>query len=81
MEQRKMGMSILGYGCMRFPKKGSRIDMEKTEELIDYAISHGINYFDTAYIYKGPGGGFGEERLAKTGDDCHKDAPLSDKVH
>ena len=53
MEQRKMGMSILGYGCMRFPKKGSRIDMEKTEELIDYAISHGINYFDTAYIYKG----------------------------
>lgn len=53
MEQRKLGMSILGYGCMRFPKKGNRIDMEKTEELIGYGISHGVNYFDTAYIYQG----------------------------
>lgn len=53
MEQRELGMSILGYGCMRFPKKNGQIDIKKTEELIEYAISHGINYFDTAYIYKG----------------------------
>ncbi len=51
---------------MRFPKKGSRIDMEKTEELIDYAISHGINYFDTAYIYKGSEKALGAV-LAKNG--------------
>ena len=40
-------LSALGFGCMRFPK-----DVALTEELILYAIEHGINYFDTAYIYK-----------------------------
>lgn len=66
MEQRKLGMSILGYGCMRFPRKGSRIDMKKTEELIAFGISHGINYFDTAYIYKGSEKALGAV-LAKNG--------------
>ena len=66
MEQRKLGMSILGFGCMRFPKKGGHIDMDKTEALIDYAISHGINYFDTAYIYKGSEKALGAV-LAKNG--------------
>lgn len=46
-------LSQLGYGCMRFSKKGSSIDFEKTEKEIVYAIEHGINYFDTAYIYPG----------------------------
>ena len=41
-------LSVLGFGCMRFAKKGNAIDMEKTEQQIDYAISQGINYFDTA---------------------------------
>ena len=53
MEIRKSGMSILGFGCMRFPKKGSSVDMEETERELLYAIEHGINYFDTAYIYPG----------------------------
>lgn len=53
MEKRKAGMSILGFGCMRFPKKGNSVDMEETEREVMYAIEHGINYFDTAYIYSG----------------------------
>lgn len=53
MEQRKAGLSILGFGCMRFPKNGNSVDMEETEKEILYAIEQGINYFDTAYIYKG----------------------------
>lgn len=46
-------LSILGFGCMRFSKKGNSIDLEATEEQIMYAINHGVNYFDTAYIYTG----------------------------
>jgi predicted aldo/keto reductase-like oxidoreductase len=46
-------VSILGYGCMRFPRKRGSIDMEKTEEQIICGIENGINYFDTAYIYPG----------------------------
>ena len=39
-------LSILGFGCMRFP-----LDTSKTERLILTAIARGVNYFDTAYIY------------------------------
>ena len=46
-------LSILGYGCMRFPRKGGRIDMAVAEKLILQAIDAGVNYFDTAYIYPG----------------------------
>ena len=46
-------LSILGYGCMRFPKKGNSVDEERTESQIISAIEQGINYFDTAYIYHG----------------------------
>lgn len=53
MEYRKDDLSILGFGCMRFPKKGGSVDMEETERELAYAIAHGVNYFDTAYIYKG----------------------------
>jgi predicted aldo/keto reductase-like oxidoreductase len=40
-------LSILGFGCMRFPK-----DEEETEKLILHAIKNGVNYFDTAYMYR-----------------------------
>ena len=53
-------LSILGFGCMRFPQKGGRIDMEATERQILAAIDQGINYFDTAYIYKGSEAALGE---------------------
>ncbi len=46
-------LSVLGYGCMRFPQKNGAIDMEKTEELILNAYNNGVNYYDTAYIYDG----------------------------
>ncbi len=44
-------VGLLGYGCMRWPMKGDVIDQERTNELIDYAIEHGVNYFDTAPRY------------------------------
>lgn len=53
MEYRQNDWSILGFGCMRFPKKGGSVDMEETERELAYAIAHGVNYFDTAYIYRG----------------------------
>jgi len=46
-------LSQLGFGCMRFPRKGGRIDQETTCKLVSAAIDYGINYFDTAYIYPG----------------------------
>jgi len=46
-------LSILGFGCMRFPMKQGRIDREETEREILYAVENGVNYFDTAYIYPG----------------------------
>ena len=46
-------LSILGYGCMRFSRKGAGIDMAKTEKEILEAFSAGVNYYDTAYIYPG----------------------------
>lgn len=46
-------LSVLGYGCMRFPTKNGVIDVKKTEEQIRTAISQGVNYFDTAFPYHG----------------------------
>ena len=46
-------LSVLGFGCMRFPRNLSAIDMQRTESLIMDAINGGVNYFDTAYIYPG----------------------------
>lgn len=50
-------VSLLGYGCMRWPLlpspegHGDLIDQEAVNELIDYAIAHGVNYFDTSPVY------------------------------
>ena len=48
-------VSILGYGCMRWPMTKvdgkDAIDQEQVNKLIDYAIGHGVNYFDAAPIY------------------------------
>ena len=48
-------LSALGFGAMRLPVSdsipGTPIDEEKTEEMVDFALRHGVNYFDTAYGY------------------------------
>lgn len=50
-------VSLLGYGCMRWPTipaksgKGNMIDQEAVNELIDHALAHGVNYFDTSPVY------------------------------
>ena len=41
-------ISLLGFGMMRLPR-----EQEQVNELVDYALAHGINYFDTAPIYGG----------------------------
>jgi len=46
-------ISALGYGCMRFSRKGASIDYEKAEAELMRAIDLGVNYLDTAYIYPG----------------------------
>ena len=46
-------LSILGFGCMRFPRNIAQIDMNRTEQLIVKAVEGGVNYFDTAYLYGG----------------------------
>lgn len=48
-------VSILGYGCMRLPTvkgdAGDKIDQDAVNEQVDYALEHGVNYFDTSPAY------------------------------
>ena len=46
-------VSVLGYGCMRFSRKGAMIDFDKADRELMDAYKRGVNYFDTAYIYPG----------------------------
>ncbi len=84
MLYRKLGktdemVSILGFGCMRFPvKEGgdmSQIDEDKSIKMLRYAIDKGVNYLDTAYPYHGSGmeeAGMSEPFLAKVIKDKKK---------
>ena len=76
MLYRKLGdaglrTSNLGFGCMRFPVlngQADQIDEEKAQVMVDYAIAHGVNYFDTAYVYHSksfPQGGTSEVFLGR----------------
>ena len=53
-------LSVLGYGCMRFSRKGGGVDVDKTEQELMAAYRAGVNYFDTAYIYPGSEAALGE---------------------
>lgn len=44
-------LSVLGYGCMRFPTQNGKIDEEKAMSQLLYAYKEGVNYYDTAYPY------------------------------
>ncbi len=52
-------ISLLGYGMMRLPlitetvdgQETDRIDQEAVNELVDYAMAHGVNYYDTSPRY------------------------------
>ena len=65
-------LSILGFGCMRFTKKGGGIDVAKAEQELLAAYRAGVNYFDTAYVYSSSEAAIGE---------IFERNQLRDKVH
>lgn len=72
-------ISVLGMGGMRFPTfENGDIDTAKATEIIDYAYLHGVNYFDTAYMYHGgKSEGFMGKALSKYPRDSYY---LTDKM-
>lgn len=57
-------LSRLGFGCMRLPlKESGEIDQPALDAMVDWAMSHGVNYFDTAWPYHG---GHSETAIAQS---------------
>ena len=51
-----MKLSALGFGAMRLPVvdgDDTKIDQAAVDEMVDYALGQGVNYFDTAWGYHG----------------------------
>ncbi len=56
MPQHYPGVGLLGYGCMRWPMVDGtdgkkHIAQEEVNRLVDFALEHGVNYFDTSPVY------------------------------
>ena len=52
LEKLNKEVSLLGFGCMRFPTtEDGHIDEERAMKMVDEAIANGVNYLDTAYPY------------------------------
>lgn len=70
-----ISLSCLGMGNMRLPvhsdKPDTPIDYEKAQEIIDYAMEQGINYYDTAYVYHS---GESEKFLGKAMEKYNRDS-------
>jgi predicted aldo/keto reductase-like oxidoreductase len=52
----ELKLSALGFGAMRLPVldgKDDQIDEQAAFDMVDYAMAHGINYYDTAFGYHG----------------------------
>ena len=70
-------LSALGLGAMRLPVIGgddSKIDETAAEKMVDYAMEHGINYYDTARFYTDS-----EEKLGAAFSDVRKEVIISSK--
>ena len=65
-------LSVLGFGCMRFPRNADLCD-----ELITTAVKSGINYFDTAHLYIGNEAALG--KILKK-HDLRKEIFIADKL-
>lgn len=56
MAQNYPGVGVLGYGCMRWPEitdndGKTHIDQDEVNRLVDFALKHGVNYYDTSPVY------------------------------
>ncbi len=51
LEKLGIDVSLLGFGCMRFPTLDGKINEPEAEKMLDKAIAAGVNYIDTAYPY------------------------------
>ncbi len=77
LDRNKENVSLLGYGCMRFSRKSGGIDYKKAEAEVLRAISLGVNYLDTAYLYPGS-----EETLGRILDEnsCRDQVNIATKL-
>jgi aryl-alcohol dehydrogenase-like predicted oxidoreductase len=79
MRYRRLGnsehkVSVVGLGCIQL---GDRADMAQSQAIVDRALDLGVNFFDTANVYKD---GIGEEVLGKALGARRKNVVLASKV-